>query len=119
MKKMTLFLIFLFTFTQLSFGQILLLEENFDYNAGELLTNNNWTAYSGEDANSISVTSGSLSYTDYTSSGIGNSASVIGSSSSSEDDKITFTYQSLGSVYASFLVNFSSATTAADGDYFF
>ncbi len=96
-----------------------LLTEEFSYTAAQPLTSNGWTAYSGTGSNPILVTSGSLNYTDYPSSGIGNSTQVIGTGSSSEDVKRTFTSQTSGSVYASFLVNFSSATTAADGDYFF
>ena len=116
MRKLILFILFIFS-TSTIFPQ-LLLEENFSYTAGSPLTSNGWTAYNTQGTNPILVSSGSLSYTNYSSSNIGNSANVIGKSSSSEDDKRTFTAQSSGSVYASFLINFSSATTAADGDYF-
>ena len=95
-----------------------LLSEEFSYTTGQTLTANGWTAYSAAGNNPVTVSSGSLSYTNYPSSGIGNSAQVIGTSSSSEDVKKTFTSKTSGSVYVSFLVNFSSATTAADGDYF-
>jgi len=97
----------------------LLLEENFNYTAGDTLTTHGWNAYSGAGNNSILVSSGSLSFTNYPSSGVGNSANIIGTSVSSEDDEKIFSAQTSGSIYASVLVNFSSATTAADGDYFF
>ena len=117
MRKVAFFFAFIFIFSNV-FPQ-LLLEENFDYASGSTLTSNGWNAYSASGANPILVSTGSLSYTNYPSSGIGNSAKVVGSSNSSEDDKKTFAEQSSGSVYASFLVNFSKATTADNGDYFF
>jgi len=104
-------------FTNFLFPQIL--TEEFNYTAGQALSSNGWTAYSAAGSNPVTVSSGSLSYTNYPSSGTGNSAQVIGTSTSSEDVKKTFASQSLGSVYISFLVNFSKATTATDGDYFF
>jgi len=96
-----------------------LLTEEFNYTVGQALTANGWSAYSGSGSNPILVTSGSLTHINYPSSGIANSTQVIGGTGSREDVNRTFTSQTSGSVYASFLVNFSSATTAADGDYFF
>jgi hypothetical protein len=89
----------------------LLLEENFDFSGA--LTSNGWTAHSGGGTNAISTTSG-LSYTDYPSSAIGNAATIT---ATGEDDNRTFTQQTSGSIYTSFMVNVSSATTT--GDYFF
>ncbi|MCH7827132.1 MAG: T9SS type A sorting domain-containing protein [Bacteroidetes bacterium] len=109
-------LTFLF-FTDTLFAQ--LLTEEFSYTTGQALTANGWTAYDASGSNPVLVASGSLSYTNYPSSGTGNSTNVIGTSGSREDVKKTFNSQTSGSVYASFLVNFSSATTATDGDYFF
>lgn len=111
-----IFLSFLF-FTNSLFAQ--LLTEEFSYTAGQTLTSNGWTAYSASTTNPVLVTSGSLSYTNYPSSGTGNSTQVIGTSSSSEDVQKFFTSQNSGSIYVSFLVNFSTATSAANGDYFF
>jgi len=112
-----IFFLILFLFNVSLYSQ--LLTEEFNYTSGQAITANGWTAYSAPGNNPILVVSGSLSYPGYPSSGIGNSAQIIGTSTSSEDDKKTFTGQTSGSVYASFLVNFSSATTATDGDYFF
>lgn len=93
---------------------ILLLEENFDYTAGSLLTSDGWSAHSGEGTNNISVTSPGLNYDGYASTGIGNSAYLT---TSGEDVNRIFSEQGSGSTtYAAFLVNFSSAQ--ANGDYF-
>ncbi|MEX0608391.1 MAG: T9SS type A sorting domain-containing protein [Balneolaceae bacterium] len=91
-----------------------LFTEQFDYSTGSLLTDNGWAAHSGEGSNSIAVVDDTLSYAGYAASALGKSASVSGGG---EDvNRATGTYSS-GSVYASALVNVSSATTS--GDYFF
>ncbi len=110
-------LINLFLFTTIVFSQTLLIEENFNYTAGTLLTSNGWTAYSGSGTNSIVIETGGLSYSGYPSSGIGNSILV---DNNGEDIYASLSSaQSSGSIYVSLLVNVSSATTAAGGDYFF
>jgi beta-lactamase superfamily II metal-dependent hydrolase len=86
----------------------LLLEENFSYTAGTLLTANGWTNHNGS-TNLIPVTTPGLSYSGYASSGIGNAASLT---TSGEDVHRTFTNQTSGSVYYSFLVSVSSAGAA-------
>ena len=48
--------------------------EDFDFTAGELLTDNGWVAHSGAGTNPITVTNPGLTYTSYPSSGIGNAA---------------------------------------------
>jgi hypothetical protein len=94
-----------------------LLNENFSYTSGTLLTANGWTAHSGAGTNSITVSNTSLiSYTGYLSSGIGNQITLTGGATG-EDVSKTFTAQTSGTVYASFLVNVTSAYTG--GDYFF
>lgn len=56
----------------------LLLEENFDYPAGSLLTANNWAAHSGNGTNSIAVTAADgLSYSGYSASS-GKAAATVG-----------------------------------------
>jgi len=94
-----------------------LLEENFDYPADSNLTANGWNAHDAGGSNPIKVSSGSLSYSGYPSSGVGNSTTYYGGLGSSEDVNRKFTSQTSGSIYASFLVNISSASTT--GDYFF
>ncbi len=96
-----------------SMGQVIL-EENFTYAVGELLTANGWTAHSGAGTNAITVTAPSITYPGYLSSGIGNEVSLV---ASGEDDHKTFTPQTSGSVYAAFLVHITNASTT--GDYFF
>ena len=96
-------------------AQSALLVENFDYNAGTLLTANGWTAHSGAGTNAITVTSPGLTYSGYPSSGVGNAVSLT---TSGEDVSRTFAPPvTTGSVYAAFLVNVSASQTT--GDYFF
>ena len=115
-KQLLLFgllpLIFIFGFT-LSGKAQLLFEENFAYPAGDLLTAHGWVAHSGT-TNFITTTATSISYPGYLSSGIGNEVSLI---ATGEDVNKTYTPQTTGTVYASFIVNFTTAT--ATGDYFF
>ncbi len=90
----------------------LLLLDNFYYDTGLALKDTRWTAHSGAGTNSITVQSGNLTYEGYPSIA-GNLISLTGSG---EDVNRTFTAQTANSVYASFLVNVTSATTT--GDYF-
>ncbi|TGD83204.1 T9SS type A sorting domain-containing protein [Hymenobacter wooponensis] len=92
----------------------LLLEENFEYPVGSLLTANYWTAHSGAGTKSVAVVAKPLSYQGY-SANSGNAAALTGSG---EDVNRTFSpVYSRTPVYASFLVNVASVTTS--GDYFF
>jgi len=95
-------------------GQILV-EENFEYTAGMNLTSNGWTAHDGAGNNPITVSSEGLTYAGYVSSGIGNAASLNGTG---EDVNRTFASLNAGTIYVSFMVNFSQAKTGADGEYF-
>jgi len=88
--------------------------ENFDYTASTLLSANCWNVHS-TGANPITVATSSISYPGYLSSGIGNEITLV--TGTGEDVNRTFTAQTSGVLYASFLVNVSSATTT--GDYFF
>jgi beta-lactamase superfamily II metal-dependent hydrolase len=90
----------------------LLIDENFSYTAGTLLTANGWTNHSGT-TNFIPVTSSGLSYSGYPSSGIGNAASLL---TTGEDVNRTITSQTSGSVFYAALVRVSAAKAA--GDYF-
>jgi len=89
----------------------LLLAEDFDYSTG-LITAHGWTNHSG--TNNPSVTTSSISYPGYLSSGVGNEVSLL--SSQDGDVNRTFLAQNSGAVYVSFLVNVTAATTT--GDYF-
>ncbi|QIL76606.1 PKD domain-containing protein [Hymenobacter sp. HDW8] len=93
----------------------LLLEENFDYAAGSLLTANNWTAHDAGGTNSIAVTAADgLSYSEY-SANSGKAAATVGSG---EDINRQFAEPVYAGtpVYTSLLVNVKSVSTA---DYFF
>lgn len=108
MKKFLLSLGILMAGT-ISFGQVL--TENFSYTAGQAITANGWTAYSGAGTNPILVTSPGLTYTGHPGSGVGNAVTMT---TSGEDDNRGFTAITSGTVYVSFLINFSAVQT---GDY--
>lgn len=126
MKKLWLLFTILFIFNQLSWGQ--LLNENFEYATGQLTALNggadvsggNWVSYSGTTL-PLQVTLGSLAYSNYPSSEIGNKVDVI--NGSAEDAYRQFTTQTEGSkVYAAFLMNVTTTTglalnTSTTGDY--
>ncbi|MET4107701.1 hypothetical protein [Hymenobacter sp. UYP22] len=97
----------------------LLLAENFDYPAGERLTDHGWTAHSAPGTSPILLEGAGLSYSGYDAAGFnraaaGNAAAAL--SASGEDVSRTFPGQAAGTaVYASVLVSVSSASSA---DYF-
>ncbi|WP_159451929.1 PKD domain-containing protein [Hymenobacter roseosalivarius] len=94
----------------------LLLEENFDYAAGSLLTANNWTAHSGGGTNSIAVTAADgLSYSGYSASS-GKAAATVGNGEDVNRQFVEPVYAGTP-VYTSFLVNVASVSTSAE--YFF
>ncbi len=116
MKKFTLIAIIFTTLLffghqRISFGQ-LLLDENFSYTAGDLITNNGWSAHSGSGTQPITVNNGGLTYAGYIDSGIGNAALA---DNNGEDDNRPFGAQSTGVVYTAFMVNISGVA----GGYFF
>jgi hypothetical protein len=116
MKKFTFFTMFFTAFLffgiqNVSFGQ-LLLDENFSYPAGSLITANGWTAHSGGGTQPITVSDGGLIFSGYVDSGIGNAALV---DNNGEDDNKVFTTQTSGTVYVAFMAKV--VTTAAG--YFF
>ena len=88
--------------------------ENFSYPVSTPLTADGWSAHDAAGMNAICVVSPGLSYPGYNSSGIGNAVSM---SAGGEDDNRKFPEITKGSVYASFLVDVSSAQSG--GDYFF
>ncbi len=94
----------------------LLLQEDFSYAPGTLLTGTgNWAAHSGAGTNAIATAGSGLTYAGYPGSGVGNAATMT---TSGEDDHTTAAFSiTSGSAYAAFLVNVSAAQTS--GDYFF
>ncbi|MCF8306327.1 MAG: T9SS type A sorting domain-containing protein [Ignavibacteriales bacterium] len=116
MKKIFYLLFILAITAGFSFSQVAVVEE-FNYTAGDTLTQHGWVNHSGT-GNFIVISSGSLSYPGYVSSNIGNMVEVNGGSGSREDvTKIFNADSTAGTVYASVLVRVDSAT--ATGDYFF
>jgi len=90
----------------------LFVNENFDYPVGDSIIFHNWSTHSAG-INPIRVVTPGLTYTGYTSSGIGNAVTL---NNTGEDDNLSFTPYT-NTVYSAFMVNVSAATTA--GDYFF
>lgn len=111
-KTALLLLSFLSVF-QFMQGQVLL-EENFNYTEGSLLTNQGWTAHSGGGTNAIAVSASSISYAGYLSSGIGNEVELT---KSGQDVHKTIDEKNSGVLYVSFLARVSEASEG--GDYLF
>ncbi len=122
MKKVVVF--FLLFFFSNAVGQTLLLEENFDYSLGTLtVVGTNW-AEDPIGSLDIQVVSGSLSFSNYSSSGIGNKTVIHGGASGRSGVIHSFTAQSANgsTVYFSFLLKVDSTnnmdTNISGGDYF-
>lgn len=98
-----------------TFSQILF-TENFSYTSGDSLTANGWLRHSGSQGQILVATPG-LTYSGYVLSNIGNSARLDTVGSSGIDVNKPTIPDSTNSVYASFMVNVSYASTT--GDYFF
>ncbi len=112
LSRILLALVFAFSLSAGSYGQ-LLLNENFDYGAGAALLDNGWFL-TNSTTNPLMVTTGSLTYAGYPSSGVGNAVNMV---NTGQDLNRPFTQQTSGTVYTGFLVSVSAAQTA--GDYFF
>lgn len=94
----------------------LLLKENFEYAVGDSLCGQpTWDWMNVPTTrNLVLIQSDALTYPDYPASGVGNKVTLT---NSGEDLYRTFPRQMSGSVYTSFLVNVTGASTT--GDYFF
>lgn len=104
--------IFLCFFSITNISAQLLLKESFEYTSGTALElQPTWDWMSAQATSPIMIESGAYSYTDYPA---GVNKVVVGASG--EDLYRTFPKQSTGSVYYSFLVQVTAATTG--GDYF-
>jgi len=115
MKKLVLLLFISLISTSL-FAQLKLVE-NFSYPVGDSLTAHGWTSFSGGSTNRLLVTTPGLVYAGYPLSGIGEATTVTTTGqdayvpmSSSKDTS------NANAVYASFMVNVTSAQRP--GDYF-
>jgi hypothetical protein len=92
-------------------GQVLMLE-NFDYPAGDFLTDHNWIQQQTTSTFPVSVNAGNLTYTGYVGSGIGNSTAL---GVEGQDVFRGFVKQTLpGTIYMTFLAKVTAATTAGD-----
>ena len=110
MKKIILFLCLIVSSTL--FSQTLLLEENFDYTVGDLLTTHGWLQSGSTATNPLTVTAPGLTYPNYPST-VGNASTLT---TSGQDDYTSFSSTTSGSVYLSFLLNVQTAKSG--GDYF-
>lgn len=126
MKKSILLFCFLLLFSLITVGQTVLLNENFDYgstaNSDITLVTQNWARHSG--AQGPQYVHPGLSYTAYPSTNVGGALSFTNGSSGNNDGDVnrqTSTFISSTSVvYASFLLNLTSAKVYNNaGDYFF
>ncbi len=109
MKKVLQLFIFIL-FYNISFGQSLFVEE-FNYTTGDLLTAHNWVQSGTSTTNPLSISSPGLTYTNYPSVA-GNACTLA---LTGQDVYQSYTAQSSGNVYLSFLLNVQSTGT---GDYF-
>ena len=104
--------------------------DDFQYSTGQLtdstgganVSGGNWITNTGT-GSFIQVTAGSLSYTGYPSSGIGNKIDIVSVATSAEDTFRNFPTQTAGTTYAAFMVNVANTTglaanSSTTGDYF-
>lgn len=119
MRKITYFKTLLFAITlmlsSISASAQVLLTEDFDYSIGQVITSTatadpmtGWLSHSGTGTANIVVTNG-LTFTGYAGSGVGGAALL---NNTGEDINKTFTSQSTGVIYASFIIQ-PAATNAA------
>jgi hypothetical protein len=109
--------------SSIGMGQTLLVE-NFNADDAVKITDIGWTAHSGAASNPISIVLPGLDYSGYFGTGIGNAA---GLNNTGEDAHKSFTSQTTGDVFASFLVKVNTSvsgyfahfgpTTAAGSDF--
>ena len=112
MKKNLLYkssIIFSLLFITNIFAQ-LLLEENFDYTAGDILTDHGWVAHSGGGSNPMTVVSPGLVFPGQPGSGVGNAAWM---DNTGEDVHKLFTAPTSGAVYTSVMVVVNASGSAS------
>lgn len=112
-KTFSLFFVLTILFTFTSYAQ-LLLEENFDYAAADTLLQHGWNITGTSTLNSVLVTSPGLTFVGYPSSGIGNAVTLT--TTGQDVNKQYSDSVTSGPVYASIMVNVTSAQSV--GDYF-
>lgn len=103
-----------FLTTSIMLGQSNYLVDNFDYTAGQALTENGWTAHSAATTNPILVSNGGLTWSGYIGSAVGNAALVT---NTGQDVNKRFGADiTSGTVYTSFLMKVNARTSLG---YFF
>lgn len=124
MKGNLLFVLLILLMLDVNYSQSLYWEENFDYEEGVLTElSADWDTATGTSV-PIEVVEGSLTYTDYPSSGIGNKIVLNGGAAGRQGIYREFspTFEEGNSVYASFLLNVTSTDDMdlenSNGDYF-
>ena len=90
-----------------------LFKEDFNYTTGDSLTNHAWLVSSGGTTNALLSTSPGLTFTNYASSGVGNCTKL---DTTGQDLYKSYLKDSIGSVYLTFMLNVTKATST--GDYF-
>jgi hypothetical protein len=116
MKRLIHFSTFAFLFLIIApyiWGQEIFVE-NFEYPAGDTLTDHGWTQI--RSGTPITMAPSGLTFMGYGSSGIGNAALLV--SDGIQEIKNTFTEQTTDSFYISYLINVSEASTN-DGIYLY
>ena len=88
-----------------------LVKEDFDYTAGDSLRAHGWLLSLTSTVNTVKVTSPGLTFTGYSSSGVGNATTLA---TTGEDVYKKFSAQTSGSAYMSFMVNVTSAQSTGD-----
>ena len=112
MRKIKLFILLIFSFGILgSHAQNLILNESFDYPAGDSLAAHGWNVHS-QGINTISIKTSSLSYPQYPAS-VGNKCFM---KNTGQDINKTFAGQNSGTIYLSALVKVDTASV--NGEYF-
>jgi hypothetical protein len=117
------YVLFFMLFSILIFPQSLLLEENFDYSTGDLVSSSDWEE-SPTGSSDIEVITESLSYSNYPSSSVGNKIFVDGGASGRSGIHRSFsTITGNGNtIYASFLLEVTDLSeldiSSNEGDYF-
>ena len=96
-----------------AWSQVLFVE-NFDYPVGDTLTNHGWEQI--RSGNPITVQEPGLIFDSYELSGIGNAARIL--ADGGQEIKKAFDAVSADSLYISFMINISEATTGTSGGLF-
>jgi len=114
MKNSYLLILFSLLFLPLAATNGQFFIENFDYPAGDSITQHGWVAHSSATTNPMFITSPGLTYPDYPSSGIGNAVTLT---VNGQDVNQQFTTLTSGAIYASIMVNISNAQSGLNPDY--